>query len=69
MVKRSRRLLRVSQALFAQFIGVSPSSVRSWEQGANRVPGMACRFMDEVNRHPAHWRRRLHESMIDKQMA
>src|SRR5579884_3528942 len=35
LVKRTRKLLRVSQALFARFLGISPKTVRSWEQGVN----------------------------------
>lgn len=69
MVKKARQILGVSQALFAEFIGVSTSAVQSWEQGANPVPGMACRFMDEIERNPTYWRKRLKESLVDKQMA
>ncbi|MEX1222939.1 MAG: helix-turn-helix domain-containing protein, partial [Pirellulales bacterium] len=61
-VKATRELLRVSQALFAQFLGVSPKTVRSWEQG--KTPSdIACRFMDEIQRDPDHWRARLQQSM------
>lgn len=68
MVQKARRSLRVSQALFAQFLGVSPSAVKSWEQGSNPVPGMACRFMDEFARNPEYWKKRLRESMVDKEL-
>ena len=69
MVKKIRKSLGVSQALFAQFIGVSTSAVRSWEQGTNPVPGMACRFMDEIHRDPPYWLNRLSEAVVDKQLA
>ncbi len=60
-VKATRQLLRVSQALFAVFLGVSPKTVRSWEQG--KPPSdMASRFMDEIQRNPDYWRKRLSES-------
>lgn len=57
-VLATRKQLLVSQALFAQFLGVSPKTVRAWEQG--KVPSdMACRFMDEIQRDPEYWRARL----------
>lgn len=69
MVKKVRKTLGASQAIFAQFLGVSASTVRAWEQGQNPVPPLACRFMDEINRNPAYWRDRIAESIVDKQMA
>lgn len=62
-VKGTRRLLRVSQGIFAQFLGVSAKSVRSWEQGINTPSDIACRFMDEIQRNPDFWRKRLKESV------
>lgn len=60
-VKAIRQLLKVSQPLFAQFLGVSPKTVCAWEAG--KTPSdMACRFMDEIQRNPAYWRKRLRES-------
>lgn len=59
LVKLTRNGLGVSQALFAQFLGVSPKTVRSWEQGINTPNDMACRFMDEIRCDPAHWKGRL----------
>lgn len=69
MVKAVRRSLGVSQTLFAKFLGVSPSSVRSWEQGVNPVPAIACRFMDEIQACPGHWRERLLKAIVDKEVA
>ena len=66
MVKDVRKTLRMSQTIFAQFLGVSASTVRSWEQGQNPVPGIACRFLDEINGNPAYWRQRLKASVTDK---
>lgn len=60
-VKDTRKLLRASQALFAQFLGVSPKTVRAWEQGKS-PSDIACRFMDEIQRNPEYWRKRLKES-------
>ena len=62
-VKATRSLLAASQALFAQFLGVSVKTVRGWEQGKLRTGSMACRFMDEIQRNPEYWRQRLRESI------
>lgn len=61
-VKSTRKLLNASQALFAQFLGVSVKAVRSWERGSRPSP-MACRFMDEIRRDPEYWRARLKDSI------
>lgn len=60
-VVATRKLLKTSQALFAQFLGVSPKTVRSWEQG-KKPSDMARRFMDEIRRNPDYWRGRLRQS-------
>jgi len=60
-VKEAREALQASQAIFAQFLGVSISAVRDWEQGAKSPRGVACRMMDEILRDPAYWRSRLEE--------
>jgi putative transcriptional regulator len=64
LVKRTRKVLGVSQPLFARFLGVSPKTVRSWEQGVNPPSPMACRFMDEIRRTPSHWTARLREETV-----
>ena len=54
-VKSTRNLLNASQAIFAQFLGVSVKAVRKWESG--QTPSeMASRFMDEIRRNPEYWR-------------
>ena len=58
-VRRTRDLLKLSQPLFAKFLGVSVQTVRAWEQGDNIPSDMAARFLDEINRDPAYWQRRL----------
>jgi putative transcriptional regulator len=58
-VKATRMLLGASQAVFAQFLGVSARTIQAWEQGANTPNDMACRFMDEIRRDPKYWRDRL----------
>lgn len=64
LVKTTRKLLRVSQTLFARFLGISPKTVRSWEQGINMPSPMACRFMDEIRRSPGYWTERLREAVV-----
>ncbi len=66
LVKKTRHLLRVSQALFAQFLGVSLNTVRAWEQGANQPSEMACRFMDEIRLNPKYWNERLLKHAVSK---
>jgi len=54
--RATRDRVGVSQAVFAQLLGVSRVLVASWEQGS-RVPApWARRLLDEVNRDPKHWR-------------
>jgi putative transcriptional regulator len=62
-VLATRKILRASQPVFAQFLGVSPKTVRGWEQGKVKPSDMACRFMDEIQRNPDYWRSRLKESV------
>lgn len=65
LVKATRRLLKASQALFAQFLGVSVKTVCAWESG--QPPSeMACRFMDEIRHNPAYWNARLHDCALVK---
>jgi putative transcriptional regulator len=67
-VRATRLLLRVSQPVFAQFLGVKPSTVKAWEQGRQPPPDIACRFMDEIQRNPEYWRGRLRDSIRVKAM-
>lgn len=61
LVKETRQILGASQAVFAHFLGVTPSIVHKWERG-ERVPSkMACRFMDEIRRDPKLSRERFRE--------
>jgi DNA-binding transcriptional regulator YiaG len=60
-VRETRGLLNVSQAVFAQFLGVSVRAVQDWEQGVYAPNGVACRLMDEIRRDPGYWLGRLKE--------
>jgi len=63
LVKQTRDLLRVSQPLFASFLGVSARTVRAWEQGVSTPSPVARRFMDEIRRAPDYWAGRLREAV------
>jgi putative transcriptional regulator len=58
-VKGIRAIIGVSQPIFGQFLGVDVKTVRSWEQGRRSPSGMACRFLEEIQASPEHWRSRL----------
>lgn len=57
-VKAVRGHFRASQAVFADFLGVSVAALRSWEQGARPVPGIASRYLDDLIAFPQLWERR-----------
>jgi putative transcriptional regulator len=65
-VKKTRRILSASQAVFALFLGISVKTVQAWEQGTVKPGKTACRFMDEIRRDPEYWITRLEESMVLK---
>jgi putative transcriptional regulator len=58
-IKAIRAMMAVSQPLFGQFLGVDVKTVRSWEQGRRTPSGMACRFLEEIQASPEHWKSRL----------
>lgn len=62
-VRAVRQLLGLSQPLFADFLGVDASTIRSWEQGTRPPSTIARRFMDEVAVNPDYWRGRLRQSI------
>lgn len=64
LIKKTRKILGVSQRLFAHFLGVSPKTVRAWEQGVNTPHPMARRFMDEIRQAPDHWTKRLRQLAV-----
>lgn len=65
-IVETREMLQVSQPLFARFLGVSPATVRAWEQGVNKPSAMACRFMDEVRADISRCAARLKEHVHAK---
>lgn len=66
LVKQTRELLGASQAIFAQFLGVSVKAVQSWEQGTAEPNGVACRFMDEIRHDPDRWQERFMELVVPR---
>jgi putative transcriptional regulator len=53
MIRRVRNSLGMSQALFAQVVGVSPSLVRAWELGTRDPSPLARRLLDQVADRPS----------------
>lgn len=51
-VKKIRSRLHMSQAEFALLIGVSPSTLRNWEQGRRRPEGPARALLRIAATHP-----------------
>jgi len=66
LVKKTRKILNASQVVFAHFLGVSPQTVRAWEQGINPPLRPACRLIDEIRHNPDYWRTRLTELLVVK---
>jgi putative transcriptional regulator len=48
-----RHRLRMSQAVFAAVINVSPKTVQSWEQGARRPSQAALRMLEVMDEDPS----------------
>ena len=63
-VRRVREILAMSQASFAAFLGVDPSTVRSWEQGLRLPSPLACRLLSAIAEDPDYWRRRLATCLV-----
>jgi DNA-binding transcriptional regulator YiaG len=63
-VRSVRELLAMSQAAFAAFLGVDPSTVRSWEQELRMPSPLECRLMSKIEADPAHWRKRLAACLV-----
>lgn len=54
-VVRLRKRIGVSQAGFAELLGVSRILVQSWERGVRSPSAMACRLMGTIEHDPASW--------------
>jgi DNA-binding transcriptional regulator YiaG len=62
-VKEIRESLGISQPVFADFLGPSPSTVRSWEQGQKPPSPMARRFLELIAADRPYWKSRF-RSMV-----
>ena len=49
-VRRIRAGTRMSQSVFAAHLGVAPSTVRQWEQGAKHPRGPSAKLLDIIER-------------------
>jgi putative transcriptional regulator len=67
-VKRVRDQMKLSQAVFAMFLGVSPQTVKAWEQGQREPSDMARRFLEEIEAAPDHWKERLESKFTRRQI-
>ena len=45
-IKEIRTHAGMTQAVFANYMGVSPKTVEAWEKGTNHPTGSACRLLD-----------------------
>jgi DNA-binding transcriptional regulator YiaG len=54
-VRAVRIKLKASRALLARFMGVNTQTVSAWEQGRQKVPPMARRYLDDLIDIPALW--------------
>lgn len=61
-ILEARKALGVSQAVFADFLGVSAGALRSWEQGNQKPSRIASRFIDEIRQDPGYWLKRLRKA-------
>lgn len=49
-IQRIRTANRVSQAVFAAFLGIGKTTVQQWEQGQKKPSGPALRLLDLIDR-------------------
>lgn len=52
-------ILKVDLEVFARFLGVSPRTLRAWEDGTRSAGPVAKRFLEEIAADPKHWRTRM----------
>ncbi len=51
-IKAIRRDVKMTQAVFANFLGVSPKTVEAWEAGMNKPSGPASRVLSMLKKDP-----------------
>jgi len=65
-IQEIRNRINVSQAVFAQLLGVSTSTIQSWEQGKREPSKMARRLIEEIQNNPEHWLERVKQATRSK---
>ena len=65
-VRAVRELIGANQDVFAQLLAVSPTTVRSWEQGLRQPSPIARRFLEEIAMSPGHFRGRILAASVDE---
>ncbi|MCC6422533.1 MAG: helix-turn-helix domain-containing protein [Phycisphaerales bacterium] len=61
-VVKLRKRLGMSQAGFAELLGVSRILVQGWERGVRIPSPLACRLLDTISQDPAGWLAGLHSN-------
>lgn len=51
-IKQIREKLKISQPVFAIFLGVSDKAVKAWERGGSKPSGAALRLLQIAKEHP-----------------
>jgi|SRR5665213_738217 len=54
-LKKLRAQLEMSQAVFAEVLGVSRVWVQSWERGVRQPSPLARRLLDTIRKNPVSW--------------
>jgi putative transcriptional regulator len=61
-VRAIRESLGLNQAIFAEFLGVRLTTLRSWERGETEPSPLARRFLDELRGDREYWLEKLRRS-------
>jgi len=61
-VRAIRMRIGISRGFFAELMGVSTSTIESWENGVRQPRPIARRLLDEIARDPERWRRLVRRS-------
>lgn len=65
-VRRLREAMGMSQATFAQVIGVSRILVQSWERGMRIPSPLAARLLDTISADPWRWLENLQSGSLSR---
>ncbi len=62
----ARKILGASQSLFANFLGFSANTVRSWEQGTYEPQRVARLLIEYIHEDPTYWRKKFKARVVPK---